>query len=44
MLSIFIRIFLFISAILQPTLSLSDRLKDIANLAGVRSNQLVGYG
>ena len=44
MLSVFIRIFLFISAILQPTLSLSDRLKDIANLAGVRSNQLVGYG
>jgi len=30
--------------ILQPTASFADRLKDIASLAGVRTNALLGYG
>ena len=28
----------------MPTAVLADRIKDIASIAGVRSNQLVGYG
>lgn len=30
--------------VLLPTLSSADRVKDLASIAGVRSNQLVGYG
>ena len=30
--------------LLVSPLSLADRLKDIASIAGVRSNQLIGYG
>ena len=32
----------FISILTSPVLA--DRLKDLTSLAGVRSNQLVGYG
>ncbi len=34
---------LLVSALLSPTL-LADRIKDIASVQGVRSNQLLGYG
>lgn len=29
---------------LMPALAQADRLKDLAAMAGVRNNQLVGYG
>lgn len=31
-------------ALMQPSLSRADRLKDLADIEGVRSNPLVGYG
>ena len=39
-----ISVFLFIFIILDCGKSLADRIKDMASVAGVRSNQLVGYG
>lgn len=38
------RVFLFIFIVLVTSLSHAERIKDIASVAGVRSNQLVGYG
>ena len=29
---------------LLPAVGFADRIKDLASIAGVRSNQLVGYG
>ncbi|WP_232051923.1 flagellar basal body P-ring protein FlgI [Aquicella siphonis] len=37
-------LFLFAGLILPISISYSTRIKDITNLAGVRDNQLVGYG
>ncbi len=37
-------ILLLITGVLLSTNASADRLKDIASIAGVRSNQLVGYG
>lgn len=34
----------FIFIVLIPAVSLADRLKDISDVQGVRSNQLIGYG
>ncbi len=39
----FIHLMLF-AVVLVPGLSAADRIKDLAHVAGVRSNQLVGYG
>ena len=30
--------------VLQTTILFADRIKDLTSLAGIRSNQLVGYG
>jgi len=35
---------LMIFAVFLPNVSAADRIKDLARVAGVRSNQLVGYG
>ena len=41
----FISIILFLSQLfLSANLSYADRLKDLTSIAGIRSNQLVGYG
>ena len=37
-------IFVFIHTILGSSLCYGDRLKDLTSIAGIRSNQLVGYG
>ena len=37
-------IYLLIYLVFLGSISVADRLKDLASLAGVRSNQLVGYG
>ncbi len=36
--------FVALSLVLQPLLARAERIKDLASVAGVRSNQLVGYG
>jgi flagellar P-ring protein precursor FlgI len=38
------RVILVLVTILFANLSLADRIKDLTNVAGVRSNQLIGYG
>ena len=38
------RVILVLATILFANLSLADRIKDLTNVAGVRSNQLIGYG
>ena len=38
------RVILVVATILFANLSLADRIKDLTNVAGVRSNQLIGYG
>ena len=35
---------LFCFLILSNSISFADRIKDMASIAGVRTNQLVGYG
>ncbi len=35
---------LMVSVLGMPSLALADRIKDIASVAAVRSNQLIGYG
>ncbi|MFT3907072.1 MAG: flagellar basal body P-ring protein FlgI [Steroidobacteraceae bacterium] len=35
---------LVVPALLAPAISQADRVKDLASVAGVRTNQLVGYG
>ena len=37
-------IYLLVCLVFLGSISVADRLKDLASLAGVRSNQLVGYG
>lgn len=39
-----LKAFLSVSLILLSSLAQADRIKDITSVAGVRSNQLVGYG
>ena len=41
-----LRLLFFITLIFgsQTTLVFADRIKDLTSLAGIRSNQLVGYG
>ena len=39
-----LRISLFILLSFGSAAAVADRIKDIATLAGVRTNQLVGYG
>ena len=31
-------------ASLEPTVASAERIKDLANIRGVRANQLIGYG
>jgi flagellar P-ring protein precursor FlgI len=38
------RVVLVLATILFANLSMADRIKDLTNVAGVRSNQLIGYG
>jgi len=38
------KLIVFIIALLSMSSALADRIKDIASVSGVRSNQLVGYG
>jgi len=38
------RILVLFSVLLFSTTSLADRIKDLTSVAGVRSNQLIGYG
>ncbi|MEP1552385.1 flagellar basal body P-ring protein FlgI, partial [Paraglaciecola sp.] len=40
---IFVSLLVFASLILSPV-SNAQRIKDLASIQGVRSNQLVGYG
>ena len=38
-------IFSFLAlSLLLPSISLADRIKDLASIQGVRNNQLIGYG
>ena len=38
------RTLILLAALLCSTLAQAERIKDITSIAGVRSNQLVGYG
>ena len=44
LLRLFKTIAFFLTATLAPVMIHADRIKDIADVAGVRSNQLIGYG
>jgi flagellar P-ring protein precursor FlgI len=37
-------LFVLVAALAIPSLSFAERVKDLASIAGVRSNQLFGYG
>lgn len=39
-----VKTLIFVLALVWPTLVNADRLKDIADIQGVRENQLIGYG
>ena len=38
------RVFLLLMSLLATTTATADRIKDLTSVAGVRSNQLIGYG
>ncbi len=38
------RFFIFLLSLLLSTVAVAERLKDMVSVAGVRSNQMVGYG
>ena len=38
------QLLLLLSGLLLSQITLAERIKDIASVAGVRSNQLIGYG
>ena len=38
------RVFLLLMSLLATTAATADRIKDLTSVAGVRSNQLIGYG
>jgi flagellar P-ring protein precursor FlgI len=40
----FLKLSIFLMSIALSTISSADRIKDIADVAGVRSNQLIGFG
>lgn len=40
----FIHLMLLVLTILPPSTVMAERIKDVSSIAGVRSNQLVGYG
>ncbi len=42
--NLIVRLGLFVLLSFGSAAALADRVKDIATLAGVRTNQLVGYG
>ena len=42
--SVIVRIWFFLMLSFSSAVAFADRVKDIATLAGVRTNQLVGYG
>ena len=44
MIKIFAKLLIFLFAIHFPGTTYADRIKDLVSLAGIRSNQLVGYG
>ena len=44
MIRVFLKTLLAVAFIAAPAASFADRLKDMASVAGVRSNPLVGYG
>ena len=44
MMKLSLRLIFILSLILPLSAAWADRIKDIATLAGVRTNQLVGYG
>ena len=35
---------LLIISLMTPSVSFADRIKDLVDVAGVRSNQLIGFG
>ncbi len=39
-----LKIFMMMSVLSFQSMAMADRLKDLASVAGVRSNQLIGYG
>ena len=41
---LFVMLFWLLAACMYPHMVLADRLKDLTSIAGVRPNQLVGYG
>ena len=41
---LFVMLFWLLAACMHPHMVLADRLKDLTSIAGVRPNQLVGYG
>lgn len=38
------KVFILLISLLVPSLAIADRIKDLTTVAGVRSNQLIGYG
>ncbi|MDC0882815.1 flagellar basal body P-ring protein FlgI [Litorivicinus sp.] len=38
------KVFILLASLLVPSLAIADRIKDLTTVAGVRSNQLIGYG
>ena len=38
------KIFVLLMSLLVSSLAIADRIKDLTTVAGVRSNQLIGYG
>ena len=38
------RFLILILTLMLPTLGSADRIKDLTSVAGVRANQLIGYG
>jgi len=39
-----VKVFILLISLLVPSLAIADRIKDLTTVAGVRSNQLIGYG
>lgn len=38
------KVFILLASLLVPSSAIADRIKDLTTVAGVRSNQLIGYG
>jgi len=39
-----VKVFILLISLLVPSSAIADRIKDLTTVAGVRSNQLIGYG